>query len=43
MSAPAAYDTIGVGDLAFGAWQERHADLLALDEVDLGYRLLIAG
>lgn len=28
-------------DLASGAWQERHADLLALDEVDLGYRLII--
>lgn len=30
-------------DIASGAWQERHADLLARDEVDLGYRLLIAG
>ncbi len=29
-------------DLASGAWHERHADLLALDELDLGYRLVIA-
>ena len=29
-------------DLASGAWHERHADLLALDELDLGYRLLVA-
>jgi SAM-dependent methyltransferase len=29
-------------DLASGAWAERHADLLALDEIDLGYRLVIA-
>jgi SAM-dependent methyltransferase len=29
-------------DLASGAWQERHADLLELDELDLGYRLLVA-
>jgi SAM-dependent methyltransferase len=28
-------------DLATGAWAERHADLLARDELDLGYRLLI--
>jgi SAM-dependent methyltransferase len=30
-------------DVASGAWHERHADLLALDELDLGYRLLVAG
>jgi SAM-dependent methyltransferase len=30
-------------DLASGAWSERHAHLLSLDEVDLGYRLIIAG
>jgi SAM-dependent methyltransferase len=29
-------------DLASGAWHERHADLLELDELDLGYRLLVA-
>jgi SAM-dependent methyltransferase len=28
-------------DLESGAWHERHADLLALDELDLGYRLLV--
>jgi hypothetical protein len=27
-------------DLAGGAWQRRHADLLELDELDLGYRLV---
>jgi SAM-dependent methyltransferase len=30
-------------DLRTGAWTERHADLLALDELDLGYRLLVSG
>ncbi|MGN6693807.1 MAG: class I SAM-dependent methyltransferase [Aquihabitans sp.] len=29
-------------DLASGSWHERNADLLALDEVDAGYRLVIA-
>jgi SAM-dependent methyltransferase len=29
-------------DLASGAWERRHADLLGRDELDLGYRLLIA-
>ena len=29
-------------DLDSGAWQERHADLLGRDELDLGYRLLVA-
>ena len=29
-------------DLESGAWQRRHSDLLALDECDLGYRLLVA-
>ena len=29
-------------DLESGAWAERHADLLELDELDLGYRLLVA-
>ena len=29
-------------DLESGVWHERHADLLELDEVDLGYRLVIA-
>ncbi len=28
-------------DLDDGAWERRHAELLALDELDLGYRLLI--
>ena len=30
-------------DLRTGAWAERHADLLALDELDLGYRLMVSG
>jgi SAM-dependent methyltransferase len=30
-------------DLDSGAWRERHADLLALDSIDLGYRLVVAG
>lgn len=30
-------------DLESGAWAERNAELLELDEADLGYRLLIAG
>jgi SAM-dependent methyltransferase len=29
-------------DLESGAWRERHGDLLALDELDLGYKLVIA-
>lgn len=29
-------------DIATGAWAERHADLLALDELDAGYRLVTA-
>jgi SAM-dependent methyltransferase len=29
-------------DIDSGAWARRHADLLALDELDLGYRLLVA-
>jgi SAM-dependent methyltransferase len=29
-------------DLESGVWAERHADLLELDELDLGYRLLVA-
>lgn len=29
-------------ELESGAWHEAHADLLALDEVDLGYRLVIS-
>jgi hypothetical protein len=28
-------------DLGSGAWAERHRGLLALDEIDLGYRLLV--
>jgi SAM-dependent methyltransferase len=30
-------------DLASGAWHERHADLLELESIDLGYRLLVSG
>lgn len=30
-------------DLESGAWHERNAALLGLDELDLGYRLLVAG
>ncbi len=30
-------------DLGSGVWAERHAELLALDELDLGYRLLVSG
>jgi hypothetical protein len=29
-------------DLQRGAWARRHADLLALEELDLGYRLLVS-
>lgn len=29
-------------NLASGAWRERNADLLALEELDFGYRLLVA-
>jgi hypothetical protein len=29
-------------DLDSGAWHERHADLLDRDELDLGYKLVIA-
>jgi SAM-dependent methyltransferase len=30
-------------DLRTGAWAERHADLLELDELDLGYRVMVSG
>ena len=30
-------------DLETGAWHRRHQDLLDLDELDLGYKLVIAG
>jgi hypothetical protein len=30
-------------DLASGAWDDRHGHLRALDEIDIGYRLLVAG
>jgi SAM-dependent methyltransferase len=42
-------DDVGPGmarleaDLASGAWHERHADLLQLEELDLGLRIVIAG
>jgi len=29
-------------DLASGAWQKRHEAMLALDELDVGYRLIVA-
>jgi SAM-dependent methyltransferase len=29
-------------DLRSGAWHERHRDLLSLDELDLGYRVVVA-
>ena len=29
-------------DLDSGAWQRRNAELLDLDELDLGYRLMVA-
>ena len=29
-------------DLESGAWNARHRDLMALDEIDLGYRLVVA-
>jgi hypothetical protein len=29
-------------DLRSGAWEARHADLLQLDELDLGYRIVVA-
>lgn len=29
-------------DIASGAWARRHADLLALEELDVGYRLLVS-
>ena len=28
-------------DLESGAWHEAHADLLDLEEIDLGYRLIV--
>jgi hypothetical protein len=30
-------------DLASGAWHERNAAILDRDELDLGYRLIVAG
>ena len=30
-------------DLASGRWHERYGDLLAREELDLGYRLVVAG
>ncbi|MGZ4709226.1 MAG: class I SAM-dependent methyltransferase [Acidimicrobiales bacterium] len=30
-------------DLESGAWHERHRDLLELDQLDVGYRLVVAG
>ena len=44
---PADHVTDGLArlaeDLRSGAWAERHHDLLGRDELDLGYRLLVAG
>jgi SAM-dependent methyltransferase len=43
---PAAARDEGLGrlaaDLASGVWEERHPELLDLDELDLGYRLIVA-
>jgi len=43
---PAAERDEGLGrlaaDLADGTWRRRHADLLNLDALDLGYRLIVA-
>jgi hypothetical protein len=30
-------------DLASGTWEATHRDLLARDELDVGYRLIVAG
>jgi hypothetical protein len=30
-------------DLESGAWERRNAELLELDELDLGYRAIVAG
>jgi SAM-dependent methyltransferase len=30
-------------DLASGAWHERHGEMLELESIDLGYRLLVSG
>lgn len=30
------------GDLASGAWADAHADLLTLDEIDAGYRIVVS-
>jgi hypothetical protein len=30
-------------DLARGAWHERYGHLLDLDELDAGYRIVVAG
>ena len=30
-------------DLASGAWDERHGHLRAMREIDVGYRLIVAG
>jgi SAM-dependent methyltransferase len=40
---PGAADGLGrlAADLDSGAWAERHAGLLSLDELDLGYRLVV--
>jgi hypothetical protein len=30
-------------DLESGAWRERYGHLLQLDEIDVGYRIVVAG
>ena len=30
------------GDLADGLWHARHADLMTMDQLDAGYRLLVS-
>ncbi|MEU1199209.1 methyltransferase domain-containing protein [Streptomyces sp. NPDC005813] len=48
MFAQAGEDVLAPGlarldeDLATGRWHSRHADLLTLDSIDVGYRLLVA-
>lgn len=44
MSSPDLHRGLGrlAADLADGSWEKRHRDLLELDEIDLGYRLIVA-
>jgi len=43
LDAPVERAVAALGaDLESGAWRRRHRDLLELDELDLGYRLLVS-